>query len=319
MDPISLALMAGSMGSSIFGGMAAADAQELNNQISLLNYYETQEANRRARNEAARQQREGRLGATDAAGNRTRFIPGVGWVTDLSNTQQQIQDASEQEQLRQLSQGARDERVQERSNARRNREDTAATEADREFRAERRPDEGALRQLYLARGAETRNRAADRAGNAVARAAVRGGGTNAASLVQGARAASDAEAARQAGVQAELLARTNADQEFESGRSNANSLYDYFRRMSTSGTGNAPVFQPMGPARTSTGVADQGAINAAGRAAQLDYQQPQDAMAHTLNNIVTAGQAFYDRQMSQDYNQAMLDAFGRVGRNSGTF
>jgi hypothetical protein len=88
--------------------------------------------------------------------------------------------------------------------------------------------------------------------------------------------------------------------------------------MSTSGTGNAPVFQPTGPAQTRTAVADQGAINAAGRSAQFDYQQPQDAFAHTLNNLVTAGQGFYDRQMSQDYNQAMLDAFGRVGRNSGS-
>lgn len=313
MDPISLALMGGTMLSSVFGGMAANDAAQTNANISLMNYYEQQVANQRARQEAARQQSEAKLGTTDAAGNRTYFVPGVGWVTDLSDTQQEIQNASEDEMLRQLSQGARDERVQERANDRRNREDTAATEADREFRAARRPDEGQLRQLFLARGAETRNRSADRAGDRLARQNIRAGGRNAASLIQGARATADADAARRAGVDAELAARGTADQEFNNERSQANSLYDYFRKMSTSGTGNSQVFQPSGPAARSTGVADQGAINAAGRVAGMDYQAPNFALSGTLNNIVNAGGAFYDRHNSQQFQQDMLDAFGRVG------
>lgn len=314
MDPISLALMGTAAAGSIMNGMAANDAAQLNNQISMLNYYEQQAANQRARQEARRQQMDAQLGSTDAAGNRTYFIPGVGWVTDLSEDQQAIQDASEEEMKRQLSQGARDERVQERANVRRNREDTQATEAERELRATRRPDEGALRQLLLARGQTERNRSADRAGNAVARQAIRGGGTNAASLVQGARAASDADSARQAGVDAALAARSAVGQEFNNDRQAASGMLDYFRKMSTSGTGNSQVFQPSGPQIRSSGVADQGAINAAGRGAGFDYQSPNFALGSTIGDVGQALGGYYDRQQSQQYNQAMLDAFGRVGR-----
>lgn len=313
MDPITM-MMLGSMASSVAGGIASNDAAQLNNQISLLNYYDQQAANQRARAEAAQQKSDARLGQTDAAGNRTYFIPGVGWVTDLAEDQQQIQDMTEEEQKRQLSQGVRDEQVKTRAVGRRNREDTAATEADRDFRSQRRDDAGALRQLLLARGAEQRNAQADRAGNAAARQSVRAGGTNAAEIAQGARATSDADSARRAGIDAELASRDMVESRFGQRRGDANSLYDYFRKMSTSGTGNAPIFQPNGPARMSTGQADQGAINAAGRSAQFDYQQPNYAMAGTIADIGAAGGAAYDRRQSQQYNQDMLDAFGRVGR-----
>lgn len=314
MDPISLGLMGTSMLSSVFGGFAANDAANLNNQISLLNYYEQQAANQRARQEAVRQRSDAQLGQTDAAGNRTYFIPGVGWVTDLSEDQQLLQDMSEEEMLRQLRQGARDEKVQERAVTRRGREDTSATEADREFRSARRDDVGSLRELLLARGAESRNAVADRAGNAVSRQNIRTGGRNAAELMQGARATSDADSARRAGMDAELMARAEVDRGFNQQRSGANALYDYFRKMSTSGTGNAPVFQPQGPAQMSTALADQGAMNAAGRSAQFDYQQPNFALSGTIADLGAAAGGYYDRQQSQKYNQAMLDAFGRTGR-----
>ena len=314
MDPITLALLGGSMASSIFGGMASNDAAELNNQISLLNYYDQQAANQRQRQEAVQQRSDARLGQTDAAGNRTYFIPGVGWVTDLSEDQQQIQDMSEEEQIRQLSQGARDEQVQERAVSRRGREDTGATEADRDFRAQRREDPGALRQLLLARGQTERNAQADRAGDASARAAIRGGGTNVAAVKQGARAEADADSARRAGVDAQLQSRDEVERRFGGRRDDAAGLYDYFRKMSTSGTGNSQIFQPQGPQRSSTGLADQLAGNAAGQTAQFDYQQPNYALAGTISDMTQAGGAFYDRNNSQKYNQAMLDAFGRVGR-----
>lgn len=314
MDPISLAMFGTSALSSILGGNASREATQLNNQISLLNYYEQVAANQRARQEGRRQQAEAKLGTTDAYGNRTYFIPGVGWVTDLDETQQQIQDASEQEQLRQLSQGARDEVVQERAATRRGDEDILATEADREFRQARRDDPGALRQLFLALGAQQRNQQADRAGNLVARAATRGGGTNAAEVRQGARATSDADSARQAGIQAELMAQQEADRRYDKTRGGANALYDYFRKMSTSGTGSAPVFQPQGPASRSTANADQQLMLAMGRTPQFDYQQPDYSTASTLSDITNAFGGYYDRQNSQKYNQAMLDAFGRMGR-----
>jgi len=314
MDPISLGLLGITGIGSIMGGTAANKAAELNNQISLLNYYEQQAANQRARQEGVRQQREAKLGTTDAAGNRTKFVPGVGWVTTLDDTQQQIQDASEQEQLRQLSQGARDEVVQERAAGRRGGEDLLADEADRSFRQARRPDAGALKQLFLAAGGTERNKMADRAGNAAARAATRGGGYNAAAIQQGARASSDADSARDAGIQARMMAGQAADQQLSQKRGDANSLYDYFRKMSTSGTGNSQVFQPQGPGARSTANADQQLMLTMNKTPQFDYQQPNYAAASTVADLGAAVGGYYDRQQSQKYNQAMLDAFGRVGR-----
>lgn len=304
---------------TIMGAMNAADANAANREIGLLNYYEQIAARQRAEQEARRQQSEAKLGQTDAAGNRTYFMPGVGWVTDLSDTQQQIQDMSEQEQLRQLSQGARDERVQERANDRRNNEDTLASEADREFRDARRPDAGALRQLFLARGAEERNRAADRAGNAAATSAIRGGGTNAAALVQGARASADASNARQAGIEAELMAGQEADRRFAADRDSAAQLYDYFRKMSTSGTGNAPVFQPNAPGKTSTAMADQSLTNIVGRPVEQSYVQPDQSWAGGLADMGAMIGGFSDRQQQNRYNQDMLNAFARMGTNVGSF
>lgn len=298
---------------SLMGGAAGNDAAEMNNYISLMNYYAQQAAQQRARQEASRQQHEGKLGQTDAAGNRTYFVPGRGWVTDLSDDQQTIHDMSEQEQIRQLSQGARDEQVQERSVDRRNREDVSATDAERMFREARRDDPEGLRQLFLARGAEQRNRSADRAGNALARQNIRAGGRNAGELLQGARASADASNARQAGVEAQLMSGQVADQDFSAKRGEANQLYDYFRKMSTSGTGNAPVFQPNAPQRTSTALADQGAINAAGRHAEMDYQQPNLAWSNAISNVGSSFGAGFDRYQQSQYQQAMLDAFGRMG------
>lgn len=300
-------------GASLLAGSAGNDAAEMNNYISLLNYYEQQNANNRARQTASRLQAEAKLGQTDAAGNRTYFIPGVGWVTDLSETQEQIQNASEQEQLRQLAQGDRDEQVQARASDRRNREDTSATEAERMFRQARRPDDDALRQLFLARGAEQRNRSADLAGNALARQNIRAGGRNAAELVQGARAASDADSARRAGVEATLYGNQEADRQFAQQRDAGNQLYDYFRKMSTSGTGSAPVFQPSGPQRTSTALAEQGMMNSAGRFAEMDYQQPNLAWANAISNVGSAFGAGFDRYAQNQRESELLQAFGRMG------
>lgn len=313
---LSLGLTAAGTGIS---AMNASAANETNQQIGLLNYYEQIAARQRAEAEARRQQSEAKLGQTDAAGNRTYFVPGVGWVTDLSDTQQQIQDMSEQEQLRQLSQGARDERVQERANDRRNREDTSATEAEREFRAARRPDKESLRQLFLARGGAERNRVADRAGESVARSATRTGGTNAAAVRQGARAAADADSARQAGIDAALMASGEADRRFAASRDAPMQLYDYFRKMSTSGTGAGPVFQPQGPGKTSTASADQMLVNATSRSNDMPYIQPNNAMASGLADLGAGLQGYYDRRQQTQYNQDMLDAFARMGSNVGSF
>lgn len=137
MDPITLAMMGGTAISSILGGGAAADANAQNAYIGMLNYQEQIAARLRAEAEARRQRGEAHLGQTDASGNRTYFVPGQGWVTELTEDQQSIQDASEAEMLRQLTtEATRNEKVSDRADTRRDREDVLATEGERAFRAE---------------------------------------------------------------------------------------------------------------------------------------------------------------------------------------
>jgi hypothetical protein len=315
MDPITLAIMAGTGISSVMGGISANNANKQNAQIAMLNYFEQQQARMRAEMEARRQQSEAKLGTTDASGNRTYFVPGRGWVTDLTDDQQAIQEASEAEMLRQLREEAgRNEKVSARAADRRDREDVLATEGERAFRAERRPDEDALRQLLLARGAEARNQSADRAGEMVARQNVRSGSRNAAELMQGARAASDATGARQAGIEAELMANDEADRRFDAGRNRGGQMYDYYRRMSTSGTAAPTPYQPQGPQGRSTGVADQGLINILGRPVERDYTNANFATSDTISDLT--GMLGSYQQMRQ--NDALFNAIrDRYGSSTG--
>lgn len=312
---VPLIMSGAALASSALGAMSAHEANQTNQQIGLLNYYEQVAARQRAEAEARRQQNEAKLGQTDAAGNRTYFVPGVGWVTDLAQDQQQIQDLSEQEMIRQLTEdAARNERVGARSNNRRNREDTLATEADRELRAARRPDQGALRQLLLARGAEARNRSADRAGEASARQAVRQGGHNAAAIRQGARAEADATGARQAGIEAELMARGMADQEFAQDRDSASQLYNYFRGLSTGGTAAPGTPQLRGPSPNTGQAANFGSqlIAATGQAPQQAFQNADMSMADFIND---AGASVGG--LMQFYQNSRQDA--RKRQNTGAF
>lgn len=288
MDPITLAMMGGTALTSLFGASEASRTAQTNADISMLNYYEQKQAREDAARTARGMQADARLGTTDAAGNRTRFVPGLGWVTDLAQDQQQLQNLTEAEQLRQLSDNAaRNANNDARSSMRRGREDQFATEADREMSAVRRPDEGALRELLISRAAEARNQSADRSGEMVARQSLRSGGQNAAELMQGARAASDADASRRSGIEATLAARDLSRQEFANERDASRSIMDYFRRMSTSG--NAPVtgVTPTGPSTQSSGVADQGLLNIlASRPPTLDYQSPNTAATDTMQGLI---------------------------------
>lgn len=104
--PILAALISG--GTTLAGGLlgagAESDAANLNYQLGLLNYYQREQERRDAINEAKRQRQDAYLGATDAQGNRTYFIPGKGWVTDLTPESEALQDAFQAEEMRIIGQ-----------------------------------------------------------------------------------------------------------------------------------------------------------------------------------------------------------------------
>jgi hypothetical protein len=83
---------------SLAGGVAgllsagqAARAQREANQIAMLDYLER-------RSQADRAERQAREGTTDSRGNRVRYVPGYGWVTDLTEAGRIQQSAADNEQ-----------------------------------------------------------------------------------------------------------------------------------------------------------------------------------------------------------------------------
>jgi hypothetical protein len=94
----------GSIISGMMGSSAQRKADEQNYQIALMNYYQREQERQDAIMEARRQEREGKQGVTDAAGNRTYYKPGVGWVTELSRESQELQDLQRREEGLQLAQ-----------------------------------------------------------------------------------------------------------------------------------------------------------------------------------------------------------------------
>ena len=90
--------------SGLLGYSAQNKADEMNYNIALLNYYQRENERNQAMQEAARQERESKLGTTDAMGNRYYFVPGEGWRTELSPEQQTLRDAYQREEMQQLGQ-----------------------------------------------------------------------------------------------------------------------------------------------------------------------------------------------------------------------
>lgn len=102
MDPISLTLgLVGAGGAGlagIFGASAADRAADMNWQINLLNYYQREREREDAMRTANQARHDNQLGVTDARGNRTRFVQGVGWVTENAPGTQDMMNLQDAEQ-----------------------------------------------------------------------------------------------------------------------------------------------------------------------------------------------------------------------------
>lgn len=98
MDPMSIAALV-SAGTGAFGalqgarqGSAAADAQRNANNIALLNWMQNRDA-------ADFQRQMATAGQVDARGNRTTFVPGVGFVATPSTFTRGMQDVADAEAI----------------------------------------------------------------------------------------------------------------------------------------------------------------------------------------------------------------------------
>ena len=94
-------------GASIYGAKLGADASNnaaaYNHQIDMLNYIQRERERFDSINQARKADTENKLGTTDAQGNRSYFKPGVGWVTELADDQQALQELYEREETEQLN------------------------------------------------------------------------------------------------------------------------------------------------------------------------------------------------------------------------
>lgn len=120
-----------------------------------------------------------RLGGFDAYGNRTYFHPERGWVTELTPTQQSIQDASERQQILDRTQLDRMQRERYDRTQDLQREDYRDAESQRDaFRNVRQPSEAEIADLLFARGEQGRSEARDDAMTQMLRTQSRQGNTS---------------------------------------------------------------------------------------------------------------------------------------------
>ena len=112
-------------GAGIMGANNAAKASKQANNLAMMQFLEQ-------RRQAELAQRQAEEGSTDSRGNRTRYIPGVGFVTELTEPSRRIQTASDVEELQ------------------RNTVDAASSRAIREMAARRQAREAGLADATLA-------------------------------------------------------------------------------------------------------------------------------------------------------------------------
>lgn len=93
---------AATIGGGILGANAQNQAAAYNYNMDLLNYYQRERERTESIRRAEEQERDVKLGTTDASGNKTHFIEGVGWVTDLSDDQRALQEAYQREEMAQF-------------------------------------------------------------------------------------------------------------------------------------------------------------------------------------------------------------------------
>ena len=116
----SLGIAGAGAASGIMQANSASKAAAASNDIALRNYY-------LQRQMAQEQMRMAQAGSTDSRGNRTEYIPGVGWVTTPTERTRSLQTASDNEQLQRLTTDAiRARLVRERASQRGLQEGAAA-------------------------------------------------------------------------------------------------------------------------------------------------------------------------------------------------
>lgn len=301
---------AGSVASGIMGANAADDAQKTNWNIALLNYYQ-REAERRDRiRQATKTDREQKLGFTDADGSRVHFVPGVGWVNDLSDEAKGLQDAQRNEQMNVLQKDLPMRRRFMERNEKRSYEDESDADAlRRNMRDLRRAPDSELESLLYNSAVMGMDDAFDKSQASAVTAAARTGSSNVDRILSGLNK-DRAEAQGRAAMEAKLKARGSGDADFENKRSQLANLYNMFATRASV----APdvSYQPMNVDKNSQGMMAQGSKQAfdaskylaeafGAKGGTMDYVQPNYGWANAVGSGSNALSAMFKSLSQQGY------------------
>lgn len=319
-------------GASIFGAMAGAEAtseaSEKNWQINLLNYF----ARERERKDRIKQQtentRDTKLGSTNARGDRTKFVEGKGWVVDLSDDSEQLDNAQLNEQMMTLLRDKPQEReIRDRNMRRQVDEDFQAEGFREELENVRKQDPTELRRLFQSIASQGVNEAYDAQGNQAMKTAIRTGASNTGNILAS-LARGRGDALGKANLDAHIKSLDAVESKYDKDRAGLSSLYNMFAERA----GRMPnvSYQPQNATAggdgmlaglaQSLGVDARALAEAFGaKGGTVDYVQPDMGMANALasiggvaNGIGNQFQQRSDKQSEIDYAMEYLKK-GRGG------
>jgi hypothetical protein len=324
-------MMGGAFGAvgSIVGASIAADAQKYtantNWSIALMNYYARERERFQAQIEASRIEAKQDLGQTDAKGNTTKFVPGVGWVQELAPAQKALQARQDSEQMAQFGDLAKKRRHMDLNLARQAKEADYGNALFDEMKTRAAPTAGEIERLITGAQATGTNRAFDDTAKIASRQALRTG-TNPSGILS--------EIARQRGkelgniggaarTQAMSLAPQLEDQE-EKMKAN---LYNLFatRASANPEASFSPIAIDTGGLSQAANRDMSGGLKAAMmEGGRLPYQPVNYGPANLAGAIGAAGQGFMRNMQNSrgggtfnegGANPAMWDVFSDEERN----
>lgn len=313
----------------IAGALASNSAAKQNYQIALLNYYQREKERKEAIRQAERNRYETQLGSTDAQGNRTRFIPGRGWVVELSNGSKSRQDMQNAEQEKVLMHDLPERRAAMDRNIDRSREENyVASGLLEEFKRIRRPSTETKRLQGVADQAGAVNEAFRGTTEDAMKTSLRSGVKDTSKQLSKLNS-SKLDALTRAFIGARQGAEGAAEAEYSGRRGSVANLYNMFASRAAAmpdvsyapqnidGVSNAMMSQNAGRGD----AASQALARAFGmQGGTMDYAEPNMGWANAIGSVGTALGGIQNKQdakANEDRQMQMLMAYFNGGGNSG--
>jgi hypothetical protein len=226
---------AASVASAIIGGNAQSAATQYNWAANERNLQAREKERKQTMDYAEKVRAEEKLGGTDAGGNRTRFVEGEGWVTELSDRNKALQDyfygtelPERQGQFQRLASQSR-------------KSDDVANGLLAQFRRIVKENPAEIEALLMSVASRGINEGTRDAIEPAMRSAARTGNSNVSKII-GEIARNAQEARKEAAINSKLQAKDYVQQSYDSKRGTNAQLYNQF--LSQSGLALNPSMDP---------------------------------------------------------------------------